>query len=443
MTRGASYFFAGPRARATLASVSELSNWLAMFRAPATLFGNRTKSAEAIMALRSTASMMLLATLGAVGCDDDVTSPAPADRAVAAGDLAAPADLSMATGPIAADLSVAADDLAVPPGPPLFVVDDTFAASGYEGGGDVAGTITADQACPMRAGGGHGHCHHIDWTPGPHSWGGVVWQYPADNWGSAPGFAIPDGYAQVRFRAWGKAGGEKVSFLAGLGATGVDKFQSRLDVALAAQPTEYVLGVRGAYAGTVVSAFGWVTSAGAAETFYVDDIVWTGDDDGALAPLAVEPTFAPTGYIGDGASGLVRASACAAGSSSCRHFEWDPNGDGGGASQGWAGVFWQSAPGDWAGPNDPDGAAIAGGFREIRFVAGSTHGDGQVVSFLAGMGAGTRDGWQSKLDLQLSTTKKTYALGVGGAYGARVVGGFGWVAGGSGLGVDIDGASWR
>ena len=401
------------------------------------------------MALRPTATMMLLAMLAAAGCDDDSSAPAPADLAVAA-DLAAGADLAAAVpaadlsmGPVAADLGAAADDLAAPSGPSPFVVDDTFAASGYEGGGDVAGTITDDQTCPMRAGGGRGHCHHIAWTPGTNSWGGVVWQYPANNWGGAPGFAIPDGYAQVRFRAWGQAGGEKVSFLAGLGAGGADQFQSRLDVALTAQPTEYVLGVRGAYGDAVVSAFGWVTSAGAAATFYVDDIVWTGDDDGASAPLAVEPTFAPTGYMGDGASGFVTAGACASGTPGCRHFEWDPNGDGGGASQGWAGLFWQSAPGDWAGAGDPDGAAVAAGFREIRFAARSTHPGGQVVSFLAGMGAGTRDGWQSKLDVQLSATKKTYALGVGGAYGARVVGGFGWVAGGAGLGVDLDAASWR
>lgn len=396
------------------------------------------------MALRSTAWMMLLATLGAAGCDDDTTAAAAADLGVAVGDLATPraADLSM--GPRAADLSVAADDLSVPPGLTPFVVDDSFAASGYEGGGDVAGTVTDDQMCPMRAGGGHGHCHHIEWTPGTNSWGGVLWQYPANNWGSAPGFAIPAGYSQVRFRAWGKAGGEKVSFLVGLGANGVDKFQGRTDVTLGAQPTEYILGVRGAYRDQVVSAFGWVTSAGAAQTFYVDDILWTSDDDGSLAPLPVEPTFGPTGYIGDGAGGFVTAGTCAAGTPGCRHFEWDPtNADAGAVSKGWAGVLWQSAPGDWAGANDPDGAAVASGFREIRFVARSTHAGGEIVTFLAGMGAGTRDGWQSKLDVQLSTTATTYAIGVGGAYGARVVGGFGWVAGGNGLGVDIDGASWR
>jgi hypothetical protein len=397
------------------------------------------------MALRSTPSVMvLLAMLPVAGCDDDTTSPSAGDLAVAVADLAtppaAPADLSMEP---AADLSVAvADDLAVP-GPEPFVVDEQFAASGYEGGGDVAGTVTDDAICPMRAGGGRGHCHHIEWTPGTNSWAGVLWQYPANNWGGAPGFAIPDGYAQVRFRAWAKSGGEKVSFVVGLGAGATDAFQSRLDVALTTQPTEYVVGVRGAYGDKVVSAFGWVTGAAAAQTFYVDDIVWAGGDDGGSAPLAVEPTFSPTGYIGDGAGGFVTAGTCAAGTPQCRHFEWDPNADAGGATQGWAGVFWQSTPGDWAGATDPPGATVAAGFREIRFAAKSTHAAGQVVSFLAGMGVDTRDGFQSKLDVALGTTRKIYALGVGGAYGAHVVGGFGWVAGGSGLGVDLDGASWR
>ncbi len=406
------------------------------------------------MALRPTSLLMLLATamLGGVGCDD-ADAPAPVDLGLAdlaQADLAqppmAPADLSVVT--TAADLSAASDDLAAPQGPSPLVVDDSFAASGFEGGGDVAGTITDDQTCPMRGGDGRGHCHHLQWTPGTNSWGGVLWQYPANNWGGAPGFAIPAGYGQVRFRAWGMAGGEQVSFLVGLGAGGPDKFQQRLDVTLAAQPTLYVLGVSGAYRDQVVSAFGWVTSAATAQTFYVDDIVWTGDDEGnggAPPSFAVEPTFGPTGYMGDGTIGFVASSACTSpsGDGSCRHFEWDPNSDAGGASQGWAGVFWQSAPGDWAGATDPDGAAVAAGYREVRFLAWSTHGGGETVSFLAGMGAATRDGWQSKLDVQLNATPTLYTLGVGGGYGAHVVGGFGWVAGGGGLGLNVDGAIWR
>jgi hypothetical protein len=409
------------------------------------------------MALRPTILVLLVtaslfaAVVAAAGCSD-ADAPAPVDLGLA--DLAAP-DLSstpathvdLATPDVTADLSAASDDLAAPQGPSPFVVDDTFAASGFEGGGDVAGTITDDQICAMRGGDGRGHCHHLSWTPGTNSWGGVVWQYPANNWGSAPGFAIPTGYGQVRFRAWGNAGAEKVSFLVGLGAGGPDKFQQRIDVTLAAQPTLYVLGVRGAYRDKVVSAFGWTTGAALAQSFYVDDIVWTGDNEGdgsAPASFAVEPKFGPTGFIGDGSMGFVAAIGCtSSGGAGCRHFEWDPNSDAGGTSQGWAGVFWQSAPGNWAGANDPDGAAVAAGYREIRFLAWSTHGGGETVSFLAGMGAGTKDGWQSKLDVQLDTTPTLYTLGVGGGYGAHVVGGFGWVAGGGGLGMNIDAAIWR
>jgi hypothetical protein len=403
------------------------------------------------MTLRLTSFPTLLAAAlvaATAGCSDGDATP-PADLGL--GDLASadlssaaqPADLSMIA---AVDLSAASDDLAASQGPDPFVVDDTFAASGFEGGGDVAGTITDDQTCPMRGGGGRGHCHHLQWTPGTNSWGGVVWQYPQNNWGAMPGFAIPSGYGQVRFRAWGKSGGESVSFLVGLGAGGPDKFQQRLDVTLAAQPTLYVLCVGGAYREKVVSAFGWVTGAAQAQTFYVDDIVWTGDDegDGSAPPsFDVEPKFGASGYMGDGNMGFVTSGACGTHGPGCRHFEWDPNSDAGGASQGWAGVFYQSAPGDWAGPGDPEGASVAAGYREVRFLAWSTHGGGETVSFLAGMGAGTRDGWQSKLDVQLNATPTMYTLGVAGGYGAHVVGGFGWVAGGGGLGLDIDGAIWR
>ena len=371
--------------------------------------------------------------------------PAPPDLAIPP---TAPADLALPLPP-AADLSAASDDLAAPQGPGAFVVDDTYAASGFEGGGTVAGTITDDQTCPARAGDGRGHCHHIQWSPGTKSWGGVVWQFPGNNWGSMPGFAMPPGYGQVRFWAWGKSGGEQLSFLVGLGAGGPDKFQQRLDVTLTAQPQLYVLGVSGAYRDKVVSAFGWVTSAAVAQTFYVDDIAWTGDaeGDGSAPPsFAVEPKFGPSGFMGDGAAGFVSASACSSpsNSGSCHHFLWDPNADAGGGTQGWAGVFWQSAPGNWARPSDPDGAAVVAGYREVRFWAWSSAGGGETVSFLAGMGATTRDAWQSKLDVQLNATPTLYTLGVGGGYGAHVVGGFGWVAGGgTGLAFNIDGATWR
>src|SRR5438105_1507190 len=162
--------------------------------------------------IHSSVFMLAAATLGAGGCSDG-DAPAPRDLGLA--DLAEP-DLSPAMAPadlspaIESDLSAGSEDMAAHQGPDPFVVDESFAASGFEGGGDVAGTVADDQICPMRAGAARGHCHHLSWTPGSNSWGGLVWQYPANNWGSMTGFAIPAGYGQVRFRAWGKTGGEKV-----------------------------------------------------------------------------------------------------------------------------------------------------------------------------------------------------------------------------------------
>jgi hypothetical protein len=390
------------------------------------------------------------------GCDDDDTT---ATMDLGAPDLAAidhvpdlssaiaPADLSSMAAP---DLCAASDDMAAPQGPSPFVVDDTYAASGFEGGGAPAGTITDDhQTCPMRGGAGRGHCHHIEWTAGMSSWGGVVWQYPGGNWGSDPGYAMASGYGQVRFWAWGKHGGESVSFLVGLGGTARDKFQQKIDVTLSAQPTLYVLGVGGAYRADVVSAFGWVTNAAASQTFYIDDIVWASDDegDGSAPPsFGVDTKFGPSGFMGDGSNGLVRASTCTSPQKddSCHEFVWDPNADAGATTQGWAGVFWQSAPNNWGGATDPDGATVAAGYREVRFWAWSAGAGGETVSFLAGYGANSRDGWQSKLDIQLTTTPTLYTLGVGGGYGAHVAGGFGWVAGGSAaLTLRMDGATWR
>jgi len=387
---------------------------------------------------------LLLGTIGA-SCDSSDGNP----------DAGAPSgDMSRVGGNGTPDMAVSTgnDDMSANSGPAPLIVDSHYAASGYFGSsGDMPGaSIAEDTACPMRGGQGRGKCHHFLWTPGVNVSGGVFWQSPANNWGDKPGYALDPGYTQVRFFAWGPVGGETITFISGLN-TATDHYQSKVDLVLTTTPTEYVLGVRNAYAGAVVSAFGWSTGAKAAQGFFIDDIALGSDDTAASTSFDLATKFGATGYFGDGSLGLVKAdNVCtppAGGSADCLHFTWDPAGtDDGGTTQHYAGVFWQSAPNNWAGASDPPGAAIAAGPREIRFWAWSAAG-GEHMSFLAGYGANTRDGFQSTSVVTLTTTPTLYSVGVGGAYGANVTAGFGWVVndtdapGGSSF--YVDGAQWR
>src|SRR3954452_23930957 len=119
-------------------------------------------------------------------------------------------------------------DMAMP-APSLlpFVVDSAFVTSGFMGDGATAGVVTMVPAKPgdstdcngARASPTSvGSCHSIVYAPptsGGEGWAGVYWQYPANNWGTKPGYGIPAGAKKVTFKAKGAAGGEKVAFLAG------------------------------------------------------------------------------------------------------------------------------------------------------------------------------------------------------------------------------------
>jgi hypothetical protein len=123
-------------------------------------------------------------------------------------------------------------------------------------------------------------------------WSGVVWQYPVNNWGGAPGYLIPPGATKVTFYARGATGTESVSFnVGGIGFGGiptpsapcVDTVQGSVPkTTLSTTWTQYTIDITGqTYAGGVLNGFSWV--AGAVDqpttvsevTFYIDDIQWT------------------------------------------------------------------------------------------------------------------------------------------------------------------------
>ena len=184
-----------------------------------------------------------------------------------------------------------------------FAVDDQFASSGYMGAGQVAGgvvdtALAADCGETVRQGEGAGLCHHFvvtqtvegeGATAVTHTWGGVFWQHPANNWcleGRA-GCVIAPGATEVTFVAWGATGDETVTFVVGeenliTAGRDCDGFSLEQEVELTSSPTRYTLSfAEGTYDGLtsyadVTVGFGFlVEDLGAGPvSFFVDDIRW-------------------------------------------------------------------------------------------------------------------------------------------------------------------------
>lgn len=172
------------------------------------------------------------------------------------------------------------------------VVTANFIPSGYFAGPAVntAGILAA--ACENRpAAHTVGACSKFTFQAsmleGNGAYGGVFWQFGANNWGTGPGKSVAAGATKVTFKAWSAgAGGEQVEFSAGglgdaaslckdsinLGIGGGNK------VTLTTSPTQYTVDLKGqTYATGIIGGFVWsvaVTSVAQVVSFYVDEIQW-------------------------------------------------------------------------------------------------------------------------------------------------------------------------
>ncbi len=184
-----------------------------------------------------------------------------------------------------------------------FVIDadGVFVPSGYEG--DAVGApvsvidmpqATGDPSCSgiRSSPSAVGSCHVVTYTPlvGGAGWAGVVWQHPANNWGTLPGYSIPAGATRVTFSARGITGAEVVTFV--VGGTGyrmartqaapcADPLSATVKVTLSAAWKTYTIEFGDVtYASGVLAAFGFKVATSdqppgrAATTFFVDDIQW-------------------------------------------------------------------------------------------------------------------------------------------------------------------------
>ena len=198
-------------------------------------------------------------------------------------------DSALGDAPSDATVSLAPDGSTQLP----FVVDPTFVASGFMGDGETPGNITMLPAKATDSSDCHGNratstavgtCHEVTYAPPPSGgkgWGGVYWQYPIDNWGIHPGYAMPPGATKVTFWAKGALGGEQVTFLAGgiasAGSPYQDTVKSQVSPTLTPDWASYAIAVTGQSYTQVLGAFGWTmtaTPATGGAHFFIDGIRW-------------------------------------------------------------------------------------------------------------------------------------------------------------------------
>jgi hypothetical protein len=171
-----------------------------------------------------------------------------------------------------------------------FAVDTEFVTSGYMGDGETTGPVVMvpskagdDTTCSgnRSSSSAVGACHSVVYTPVANGKGGagVYWQFPANNWGDKPGYALPLGATKVSFMAKGNKGGEIVKFFAGgeTGKANQDTVNASIQPTLTADWAPYSLDLAGQSYTQVLGGFGWwmnATDAATSGSFFIDDIQW-------------------------------------------------------------------------------------------------------------------------------------------------------------------------
>ena len=113
----------------------------------------------------------------------------------------------------------------------------------------------------------------------PKTWGGIVWQNPANNWGDEEGGVDLTGAKQLSFWARGDKGNEMVEFKMGLIAKNKpfwDTGKASLGkITLTKDWKQYVIPLEGKDLSRIMTGFSW-TAKGRADpvVFYIDDIVY-------------------------------------------------------------------------------------------------------------------------------------------------------------------------
>jgi hypothetical protein len=169
------------------------------------------------------------------------------------------------------------------PLPLPFTVTDYFTPTGAWGDAATPGLMNVSTSCGSRApapGGPFGDCYAINYATPTLTYGGVYFQFPANNWGTDPGRRVSMGAKQVTL--WARAdvsSSIKLSF--GVGGIGVGQGTQYVDTVgggllnstVTSSWQEFTFPVTGTY-DWVLSGFHWSVSSSQPVTFYIDSIQW-------------------------------------------------------------------------------------------------------------------------------------------------------------------------
>lgn len=186
-------------------------------------------------------------------------------------------------GAAVANVPIQVDSKGMAPTKLPFVVyaDDSnqtiYAASGYMGNANAV-RMTLDSTEDPHEG---TTCLKAEYRSSD-SWGGTLWQSPANDWdGRLPGGANLTGATQLEFWVRGANGGEKVNFVFGIldgNQPYNDTAQGELkDVVLTKEWKKMTIPLRGRDLSRIKTGFGWsLVGQGQPVTFYLDDIKYIG-----------------------------------------------------------------------------------------------------------------------------------------------------------------------
>jgi len=173
----------------------------------------------------------------------------------------------------------------LPPAPqmdlPFYVYSDLgmpeagydFSPSGWMGNTDA---IEYDDCAPNPC---KGDCCIKVTFDDKRSWGGIVWQNPAENWGEDEGGLDLTGAKQLSFWARGENGGEMVEFKMGVIKRN-KKFHDTASVSLgkvklSKQWKQYVMDLKGKDLSRIVTGFSFsVKGKSKPVIFYLDEIIF-------------------------------------------------------------------------------------------------------------------------------------------------------------------------